>query len=40
VINKPGVYQLLAVTLPSTDVDASAFTQDSVLSANFHQLPK
>ncbi|HEX6433268.1 MAG TPA: hypothetical protein VFZ87_03470, partial [Gemmatimonadales bacterium] len=40
VINKPGVYQLLAVTLPSTDVDAAAFTQDSVLSGNFHQRPK
>jgi hypothetical protein len=40
VINKPGVYQLLAVTLPSNDVDAAAFTQDSVLSSNFHQSPK
>jgi hypothetical protein len=39
VINKPGVYQLLAVTLPSNDADAAAFTQDSVLSGNFLQLP-
>ena len=39
IINKAGVYQLLAVTLPSTDADAAAFTQDSVLSANFHRRP-
>jgi hypothetical protein len=38
-INKAGVYQLLAVTLPSTDADAAAFTQDSVLSGNFLRRP-
>lgn len=40
VINKTGVYQLLAVTLPNADEDADAFTQDSVLSGNFLQRPK
>jgi hypothetical protein len=39
-INKTGVYQLLAVTLPSDDDNAEAFTQDSVLSGNFLQRPK
>jgi hypothetical protein len=39
-INKTGVYQLLAVTLPSVDDNAGAFTQDSVLSGNFLQRPK
>ena len=38
-INKPGVYKLLAVTLPGPDADATGFVQDSVISANFHRLP-
>lgn len=38
-INKPGVYKLLAVTLPGPDDDATGFVQDSVISANFHRLP-
>jgi hypothetical protein len=39
-INKTGVYQLLAVTVPTADDDAAAFTPDSVLSSNFLQRPK
>jgi hypothetical protein len=39
-INKTGVYQLLAVTQPGPDQDATGFTPDSVLSANFHRFPK
>jgi hypothetical protein len=40
VINKTGVYQLLAVTLPGPVADAVGFVQDSVLSGNFLQRPK
>jgi hypothetical protein len=39
-INKTGVYQLLAVTQPGPDQDATGFTPDSVLSGNFHRFPK
>jgi hypothetical protein len=39
-INKPGVYQLLAVTQPGPDQDATGFAADSVLSSNFHRNPK
>lgn len=39
-INKPGVYKLVAVTLPGPDQDATGFTQDSVITVdNFHRLP-
>jgi len=38
-INKPGVYKLVAVTLPGPDADATGFVQDSVISASFHRLP-
>jgi hypothetical protein len=38
-INKPGVYKLVGVTLPSSDGDASGFVQDSVISGNFHRSP-
>ena len=38
-INKPGVYKLVAVTLPGPDADATGFVQDSVISASFLRLP-
>jgi hypothetical protein len=38
-INKTGVYQLLAYTVP-TDDDLEGFTSDSLLSGNFLQRPR
>jgi hypothetical protein len=41
ILDKPGVYQLLAITQPGLggDPDAGGFAQDSVTSGNFHRTP-